>query len=136
MDPTQNAQSSAQGASAAEGQGMGDIGAEQLFATPGISTGDAVYDMIMGQIEPELTSPEINGLVEKYKDETPEQAEVRKNRYNAAYTEYEKKLQEYLTQKQGEAAVRKRKAMASVEKEARQGEHAELSNLESSISQI
>lgn len=133
MDPIQTTQSTAQGGAAA-GQTGGDIGADGLFVLPSVSTGDAIYDAMMGEIEPELTSTQINGLEGKYKNETPEEAEARKGRYNKAYAEYEKRLKEYLAQKQSEATTRKRRAMASIEREDRQVEDQQMSSLESAIS--
>ena len=127
------AQAAGSASQASKNVGNADIGSDELFKIPSVSC-DAIYDEIMGKIDVELTSSQINGLVEKYKSETPEGAEARKARYNAAYAEYEKRLGEYLTQKQSEATSRKRKAMSSIEKEYRKVEDEQLSNLESSIS--
>ena len=134
MDPIQTDQSTAGqgGSTGVQAVGNNDIGSDELFKIQSVS-GDAIYDEMMGAIEPELISSQIDGLAEKYKNETPEEAEARKTRYNAAYAEYEKRLSEYLTQKQSEATSRKRKAMSSIEKEDRKVEDEQLSNLESSI---
>lgn len=135
MDPTQTDPSAAQtsGSTGAKALGNKDIGSEELFKIAGPS-GDAIYDEIMGAIEPELKSSQIHGLAEKYKNEKPEEAELRKTRYNAAYVEYEKRLSAYLEQKKTEDAGRKRRAMSTIEKEDRQEEEEQMSSLESNIS--
>ncbi|MBI3331897.1 hypothetical protein HYZ99_02970 [Candidatus Peregrinibacteria bacterium] len=67
----------------------------QIPQPPLISLGEDVYNQIMGQIEPELTTSVVKMLKEKYKDETPEQAKARAVRYSAAFAEYDKQYQDY-----------------------------------------
>ena len=46
---------------------------------------EQVYDVIMGQIEPDLVSDAIASLDEKYKDELPDDRQARMERYSLAF---------------------------------------------------
>jgi hypothetical protein len=62
---------------------------------PVIPSGDEIYDSIMGKIEPELTTAELPKLAAKYKGESRAEADVRKNRYNAAFATYYKEFRKF-----------------------------------------
>lgn len=66
-------------------------------APPVILTADAVYDLLMGQIEPELVSSVVDTLKAKYAGESPEQATARAARYSKAFAAYDKRLAQYIT---------------------------------------
>ena len=110
------------------------VGSLGLFTPIKILEGQELYDQIMGQIEPELTSASIPLLEEKYRDETSEEAELRRQRYNKAYEEYDRQYAGFLSQKEVEFQAHKRQAIASIEKEDRKEEEAQLGDLESAIS--
>lgn len=61
-----------------------------------IPTGQELYDKIMGEIEPDLTSAGKKTLAEKYKDETPEQRALRKVRYQQALARYDEAYEGYM----------------------------------------
>jgi hypothetical protein len=50
---------------------------------------EELFDLLMGSIEPELTSAQIPLLDAKYKDETPEEKKLRGERYAAAFAQFE-----------------------------------------------
>ena len=83
------------------GQAGGAIGDDVQGGTtplpppPVIPSGEEMYDQIMSQIEPDLVTAQLPLLKEKYKDETPEQAKARADRYNRAFAEYEKQFAAY-----------------------------------------
>lgn len=60
------------------------------------ATGQEIYDLLMAGIEPELITSALPYLEEKYKDETPEQAQERAARYEKAFAEYAKQLGDYM----------------------------------------
>lgn len=96
--------------------------------------GNDVYDQIMAEIEPELTTASIPLLDEKYKDETPEQAEERAQRYNRAFAAFHVKLQENQAQWISQFERLRREAMVTMEKDDRTQEQGDLSTLEQTIS--
>ena len=100
------------------------------------TAGDALYDSIMAEIEPELTTAQINTLVEKYKGETPEEAKARAERYNKAFEEYEKRFAQ--TQQGWDASFKqyKHEALASAEKEDRTEDEKNLTQLEASLKSL
>jgi len=55
----------------------------------------ALYNFIMEQIEPELTTTGTKTLDEKYKNETPEERKVRAVRYEKAFKLYDQRFSEY-----------------------------------------
>jgi len=104
-------------------------------AAPAITgRGDAIYDSIMSQIEPELTTLELPLLVEKYKDETSEQAKARGERYAKAFEEYDRIFTKLQQGWDAQLAKYQHESLASTEKEMRQQEEAQISGLEQAIS--
>lgn len=130
MDPTQTSPPAAHDAGTA-GQQDG-----AMPSPPQVLGGTEIYDQIMGQIEPELTSAQRPLLPEKYKNETPEAAKARAERYSKALAEYEKQYQEYVTGMDSKVRSFGTSVMRSVESGVRKGEESDLNNLEQSISSI
>jgi len=60
-------------------------------------SGREIYDFIMQKIDHELVSANIPLLEEKYKNETPAEWEVRKQRYNDAFAKFYEMYQAYLS---------------------------------------
>ncbi len=91
--------SSASGGLAPFGQAQGGQGKPQDPAGQGLpiplpppeffQSKDWLYDTIMGQIEPDLTTPQIDHLDEKYKGETEEQRKQRMAAYDKAFEIFE-----------------------------------------------
>ena len=98
--------------------------------------GTDIYDQIMAKIEPELMSAVLPTLTEKYKNETPEQAKSRGERYAKAFEEYDRQYASFVVQLDAKVHAFERQAVASVEKESLKEESSQLSNLESQISDI
>lgn len=110
---------------------------QQLFPEPTIPlelTGEQVFDVIMGAIEPELTSAQVDGLTAKYANETPEQKQEREERYNKAYEEYDRRFALFQKALDEKADAVHREAMRSVEANDRAAEQADLANLEANLS--
>lgn len=97
--------------------------------------GKAVYDEIMAQIEPELTHASLATLADKYKDETPEQAQARQVRYDAAFAQYDQRYAQYMSNLSGQVKGLQRTVRAGIETDEREVEANQLANLESSFSQ-
>lgn len=108
---------------------------QTLPPLPQIPTGDEIYNSIMSQIEPELTSAQISLLEEKYKGETEGDQKVRMERYTKAFEEYEKQYGEYIATLDAQVRSFKRDAMSSTEGQSRAEDNAQLASLESVISQ-
>lgn len=100
---------------------------------PTLPTAEALYDQIMGAIEPELMSAGIETLGEKYKDETPEAFAARKERYAKAFEEYDRKYQEYISSLQTQVREYRRQSFARVESNDRGGENQVMQNLEAAF---
>lgn len=89
--------------------------ASPLSQVPAIPSTIELYDLLMQDIEPDLTSRSVPGLAAKYRRETPEQATKRAERYAKAFQEYDRKLEAYIANLN--ASIRKfgREAAASME---------------------
>lgn len=105
-----------------------------LPAPPAIPSGEEIYDQIMGKIEPELMTAVLPTLKEKYKDETPEAAKVRAQRYQVAFAEYDKQYAVYLQSQEGTMRSYQMNLGRAVENVARDDEAPKLGDLESAIS--
>ncbi len=97
------------------------------------ATGQQLYDELMATIEPELTLAQLPLLAEKYRDETPEQAKARAERYTKAYAEYDKAYDGYVGNAKAEVNQYRKDAFQSLEKEDRIRDQAKLSALESTF---
>ncbi|TSC58582.1 MAG: hypothetical protein Greene041619_456 [Candidatus Peregrinibacteria bacterium Greene0416_19] len=123
------------------GQNPASAGSQQGGQTavpmlPEVLEGGALYDQIMTAIEPELTSTVYPTLAEKYKDETPEQAKVRAERYAKAMEEYKKQLQKYGADFGGKVRTFQHGVRKSMEADDRNRETSNMSGLEDAISNL
>jgi hypothetical protein len=100
---------------------------------PKIEHGRAMYDSIMGNIEPDLLSTALPMLKEKYKNETPEQKEARRKRYNAAFKKYHETFVTYLADLDARIHRYQREAMRSIEERSRGLEEKQLEEMEASL---
>ena len=91
---------------------------------PVIPTGQEIFDAIMGQIEPELTSEGIKTLEEKYKNESQADAYARRARYALAYERYEKSYDETMSMLHTQVDRYRRSSFSQVEQEDRANESA------------
>jgi hypothetical protein len=95
-----------------------------------------LYDELMAEIEPDLVTANIDGLEEKYKDETPAEAAARAERYNAAYEAFQKAMDERELLWADQFRRMQHEAIASTEKEDRDAEVADLEALDKTISSM
>lgn len=103
-------------------------------AVPSLFFGEnELYDSIMGQIEPELTSANIAGLRARYEGEPEPKRAERARKYEAAFAEYERRFAEYAAQWTSLFRKNRQASFASVESKNRDKEAADLSTLEQSI---
>lgn len=107
--------------------------AKTVVQIPQIPDGQTVYDWIMSRIEPELTTAQKEKLPELYKNETPEQAKVRAERYAKAFEEYDKQYALYRTTQESSVHKFQRSIMSGVEARARGQEEGDMSSLEDQI---
>jgi hypothetical protein len=103
---------------------------------PVVEDGDALFDRLMGEIEPELTSSVYPTLAEKYKNETPEEKAARDERYTKATAEYEKRLAEYRTDWEASLHTFKNNVTSGLEQGDRKDEQDNMQQLESMISSL
>lgn len=102
---------------------------------PVIPNPNKLYNELMWHIEPELTSGVIPTLEEKYKNETPEQAEARAERYNQAYEKFQKALLAYFDRLNAKIREYGKQALTSLEKIEREEEENVLKQMESDMGQ-
>lgn len=87
--------------------------------------GLSIYDEMMAEIEPDLVSTAIDGLADKYANETDEEAAARAVRYNAAYAIFDTRLVAQKKEWDDTMHSFKRRAFASLEKDDRDKEMAD-----------
>lgn len=56
---------------------------------------DQFYDVVMGEIEPELALAQLPLLEGRFAKDTPEEKQLRIERYQKALEQYDRRLQEY-----------------------------------------
>lgn len=100
---------------------------------PSLLPGEAVYDQIMGRIEPELTIAGVETLKEKYKDETPEQTAVRQERYKKAREQYAVQYQAYKAGVEHQVHSYEKGVLSYLENQERSSEENALSALTASM---
>ena len=96
--------------------------------------GRKVYDRIMREIDPELTSDQIPHLAEKYKDESKEDRVKRVERYNKAFAKFDEVAAHQIQHLKAQSTTYRKQALASAETEERAKELEQLQQIESSFS--
>lgn len=109
-------------------------GTTSITQIPTVLSPEAVYDLLMNEIEPELTSANVAGLKEKYRNEKPEQAKRRAERYAAAFDEYDRRLDLYINKLSKAMNAYARDAAKSLEAYEQKNNTRDLTDLESQIS--
>lgn len=84
-----------------------------------LMTGEQIYDQIMGEIEPDLTSALYPTLAEKYANETEEEKQTRMDRYEKAFAEYDVRYEAFLTNVTSESHAIKKEARDAAESKDR-----------------
>lgn len=101
---------------------------------PKVLSGQEIYDLIMGQIDGDLTSTRLPLLSQTYMNETPEEKRARADRYTKAFAEYDKKFREYSDKWDADFRTYKRMAIQTIETKAREGgENDQLTSIENSL---
>ncbi len=100
---------------------------------PKIPTGQEIFDAIMGHIEPELTTEELKKLEATYKDETPEQMQARKQRYELAFERYEQAYEGYMATLHTQVSRYRRASFAQVELEETQRDNGIMEQMSKSF---
>ena len=122
------------GASQTGGQTTAPVAGGGFPPPPPIASGEEVYDQIMSKIEPELTTAQLPVLKDKYKDEMPDAAKVRADRYQKAFAEYDKQYAQYMQTQAAAVSAFKNQIHNSAESYSQQTETQALGNIESAIS--
>lgn len=91
--------------------------------------------MLMAHIEPELTSEQSKTLAEKYKNESPEERALRKQRYDLAFERCQRAYNEYMATLDAQVARYRRDAFLHAEMEDRSHEEGAIGRLGSFILQ-
>ena len=101
---------------------------------PVIPSAEELYNTIMSEIEPELTTEGVKLLSEKYKNETTEEARTRKARYDKAYAEYDKQFAKHMDNINAKVKKYERASFAEMESEDRNQESVGLAEIENAFS--
>lgn len=101
-----------------------------------IPTGTELYDAIMGEIEPELTSSQLPLLAAKYENESHEERKERLQRFNFAFTLYQRCYDEYLIELKKNANACKDTARTLSDKETALEQHHAEQNLLDAIDSL
>ncbi len=103
---------------------------------PPIPSGEEVYDTIISKIEPELTTAQLPLLKDKYKDETPEAAKARAERYAKAFEEYDKQYAVYTAAQQKGIQSYEKQFMQGIQTMEASTEASKLEDISSAISSL
>lgn len=96
-----------------------------------IPTGEEIYNALMVSIEPELTTPSIPLLDEKYKDENAADRTARLERYCAAYEAYDIAYEKWIAEFNQLVNAYRKEAMRSAEVRERKQEVEMMAHIES-----
>lgn len=91
------------------------------------------YDLIMAEIEPELVSTQVPLLDEKYKDETPQQAAERTERYNRAFEKFQQVASQVMSTMDAQTDAERTRILKKGKKKMKAEEAAEISAIEQSF---
>tara|TARA_Y100000310_G_scaffold300286_1_gene335864 strand:- start:309 stop:644 length:336 start_codon:yes stop_codon:yes gene_type:complete len=94
---------------------------------------EGIYDMLMGDIEPDLLLANIPGLDEKHSGESEEEHKERMQRYKDAYKKFDEELAEFMGKVKKETRDNKRTALKEKESEDRKGDEQELHDIEAAF---
>lgn len=88
-----------------------------------------LYDMIMATVEPELCIHALDGLVEKYKNESVEEHAKRMQRYEDAYVQFEETFNGFVQEVATKSHSYKKQALQEKEGNERSSEERVLTSL-------
>jgi len=93
-------------------------------------TGQEIYDGIMGRIEPELLTANLDRLDDPYKGETPEEHKKRYERYSRAFAQYKVEYGKWVANLNQAVAAYKRAVTQAAEGAEKEQEAELLKHLE------
>ncbi len=99
-------------------------------------TGTEVYDALMGAIDPELLSANLEHLDDAYASETQEARKVRYERYSDAFAKYDQAFAVWQTELQKTVHAYRRTAMQSAEADSKVQDEESLTVLEQDIESV
>lgn len=102
-------------------------------AAPHIPTGQELYDLIMGNIEQELTTEGLKMLKVKYAGETTEEKYARKKRYDVAFGRYKEAYEGYIATLQAQMERYRRHSFRQIETDDQQVEQGLLGKIQSAM---
>ncbi len=94
---------------------------------------DWLYDTIMGQIEPDLTTTQIDHLEEKYKGETENQKKERHAAYEEAFVLFEKIFKQVTEKVEADVREQHLKAQKQRDREEQKEKTKEMSQVEKEL---
>lgn len=100
---------------------------------PFLFTGPELYDLIMGEIEPDLTAENIEKTKHAILSVTPEKRSEMAKRYDLAFQEYDKRAEEYQRQWNEQFKLYKHASMRELEAQVQAADGNTLSSLEAEI---
>ena len=104
-------------------------------AKPRIPTGQELYDAIMCEIEPELTTDGVKRIAQTYKDETPHERYERKKRYILAFERYDQAYEGYIQTLQTQVDRYCKSSFEAAEVEDREQEKSSMDAIHQAILQ-
>ena len=107
-----------------------------LAPPPTILSGEEVYELIMGKIEPELTESQRPNLDEKYKNEMPEDNKTRLARYQKAFEQYDIDYKAYMEALEDSVRRYQTALRKDVEHDATLDDEVGLTSIESQLFSI
>ncbi|PIR48989.1 hypothetical protein COU80_01085 [Candidatus Peregrinibacteria bacterium CG10_big_fil_rev_8_21_14_0_10_55_24] len=110
--------------------------ADSSVPLPVMPTPRELYDALMGEIEPELTTAQLPLLREKYKTESSEDSQIRRERYRKAFTHYDERFREYVNDLTSQVNVYRKSVLTARENRDKENEQAVLSEIESALSTL
>ena len=96
---------------------------------------EEIYNLLMGQIEPDLTTDMLPVLDELYMDETNEEREKRGERYGAAFADFELAYDHFISSCVNFYTDLKKKAKALAQKATKEADTKDMNAIEDSLSQ-
>lgn len=94
------------------------------------TSGHELYNELMSQIEPELTTDQLPLLAERYRNEHLARTASRASRYTRAYSEYDQIYEAYVASLREQAIAYRKYACYSLEQENHKYDLAKLNQLE------
>jgi hypothetical protein len=103
-------------------------------APPTVPKAEELYNSLMREIEPDLTTDQIPLIDEKYKGETPEETLARLEKYKKAFALYDEKSVEFFKDLSNKVTAYRKQALQEAETEVKGEEQVRISQIETLLS--